>query len=158
MKRSLLALILFCSNCLVSVPLLDEAAGGPLGLAEEQDNSATLYLLAALSRRSSSPDINVRQGGTTYLTGSTYNFLSAASVTFTIQNLGDSTLTISGITTSNTGDFTVTQAASSSVPAGGSTTFDGDNFNGGFTVSTLRITSNDPDEGTYTITTNGCGC
>ena len=87
---------------------------------------------------------------------------TSAPKTITIKNTGTDPLTINGISTSgsNASDFSVnTTGMLTSVPAGGSTTFDVS-----FTPSdvgprqtTLRILNNDYDEGTFDITLTGTG-
>ena len=81
---------------------------------------------------------------------------------FTIENLGNAALTLSSVamTGGNEGDFVVnTTGMLNSVPALGSTTFTV-TFNpmaAGARSSTLRILSNDADEGTTDIALSGTG-
>ncbi|GAK55375.1 CHU large protein/ candidate b-glycosidase, glycoside hydrolase family 8 protein [Candidatus Vecturithrix granuli] len=112
------------------------------------------------------PEIHVKQGSTDLPSGGSYSFgsvnvgSSSAAITFTIQNLGDATLTLSGITKggSHPTDFTVTQPASP-VAAGGSTTFTV-KFTPGATgarSATITIANNDSDESSYLINLSGTG-
>jgi phage gp45-like len=80
------------------------------------------------------PEINVKQGTTSIVSGGSYAFAdtaantSAAAVTFTIENLGTSTLNLSGnprvsVSGGDAAMFTVTSQPAATVTAGGSTTF-----------------------------------
>ncbi|MBT8036274.1 MAG: InlB B-repeat-containing protein [Verrucomicrobiae bacterium] len=84
--------------------------------------------------------------------------------TFTIQNLGDAALNLTGtprvsIGGAHSGDFVVTSTPAASVAASGSTTF-AITFTPGDTAArtaTVSITNNDSDEGTYTFSIGGEG-
>ena len=96
--------------------------------------------------------------GSAYVTGGT------VVRTFTIENLGNASLTLSGnplvnVTGTNASDFTVTTAPSSSVVATGSTTFQitFDPSVGGTRTATLSIANNDIDENSYTLAIQGTG-
>lgn len=114
------------------------------------------------------PEINVKQGATQipHATGS-YSFgtvtvgSSSATITFTIENTGGSSLAVSTIQKggTNPADFIVTQAASSSVAAGGSTTFTirfAPTATGSRTA-TISIANTDSSENPYTFTVSGAG-
>jgi trimeric autotransporter adhesin len=109
------------------------------------------------------PEINLKIAGTSYASGSSYyfgNFITSTTnnTTLTIENTSaGSTLTISSIA-SNSADFVVTHSLTTI--AGSSTGTFTVNFtpaNAGLTSGTLTITSDDSDEGTYTITMKGTG-
>ncbi|GAA3963637.1 choice-of-anchor D domain-containing protein [Hymenobacter antarcticus] len=102
-------------------------------------------------------EINVKQGTTTYLTGSTYSGFASTTIgstdvkTFIIENLGGTVLNVSGIAA--TGDFSVTGTVPATVAANSTAT-----FNVTFTPSvagtrtgTVTIANDDADEGTYVI-------
>lgn len=84
--------------------------------------------------------------------------------TFTIQNLGDASLTLSGtpkvvVSGTHAADFTVTALPTSPVVAGGSTTFQ-ITFNpsaSGTRTATLTIPNDDTDEATYDFAIQGFG-
>ncbi len=117
-------------------------------------------------------DINIRKATTTInvLSGTTYDFQTQKTnttgklATFTIENLGFATLTLTGSTTivlsgPNAAEFVLTQPTLSSLTLGQTT-----NFNVTFKptsvgdkTATLTITSNDPDEPSYVITLIGTG-
>ncbi len=83
--------------------------------------------------------------------------------TFTISNTGDATLTLSGsplVTLSGDSAFSITsQPASSSIAAGGRTTFQitFDPSAVEASLATVTIASNDTDESLYTFTIGGIG-
>lgn len=91
--------------------------------------------------------------------------VATAARTFTVQNVGDMTLTLSGtplvsIGGTNAADFTVTvQPASATVAAAGQTTFQV-RFTPsavGVRTATVTITSDDADEATYVFGLQGTG-
>ncbi len=101
--------------------------------------------------------------GTDY--GSLQVSVASTPRTFTVQNVGDMTLTLNGtplvsIGGANAGDFTVTsQPASASVAATGQTTFQL-RFTPtavGLRTATVTIASDDADEGTYVFAVQGTG-
>jgi hypothetical protein len=117
------------------------------------------------------PEINVKQNSTNYLTGSTFEMGNVAvgsssnSVSFTIENLGNTNLLLTGlpkisISGTNTSEFAVDESVTSgTVGASGSTT-----FNLTFTPASkgtknaaITISNNDSDEGSYTINLTGTG-
>ncbi len=113
------------------------------------------------------PEINVKQATTTLSSGyGAYNFgqvnlgSSSSAVTFTIENLGTGSLTLSNpsMTSGHTSDFAIsTSGISNTIAAAGSTTFTVTFTPGarGSRSAVLTITDNDSDEGTYTITVKG---
>lgn len=153
------------TNCALTVPQIDEALGGVLGISQVEvvDQTLPLAALVALAAAPSGPapaDINIRESGTTYLNGGTFDFAGRGSgqLPFTIENVGTSPLIVSNVAITNGLNYSVTQPLSSVVAPGGSTTFTAGNFNGAGGSALLTITSSDPDEGTYSITTLQCGC
>lgn len=110
---------------------------------------------------------SIPDGSTTTLTTNWTNFGSADYVsetvvkTFTIQNIGGASLSISGytITGVDAADFSITSTPSATVAAGGSTTI-GITFNPsslGTKTATVTITNNDSNEGTYDFAIEGIG-
>ncbi|RNC79838.1 MAG: choice-of-anchor D domain-containing protein [Winogradskyella sp.] len=84
---------------------------------------------------------------------------TTSTITYTIENNGAATLTISSITSSN-GDYTITGPVSSSVSAGGSTTFDVTFTPSGTGTVNSVITINNNDnapEDVYTFNVTGIG-
>ncbi|MBS7787812.1 choice-of-anchor D domain-containing protein [Flavobacterium sp. CYK-55] len=119
-----------------------------------------------------SPEINILGNATTIVDGDSTPTTADWTVfpsmvigsttttrTFTIQNTGTASLTISGISFSgvNAADYTVTTPPTSPVAAGSSTTFTV-TFNAltlGASNATLTITNNDVDESTYDFSIQG---
>jgi Tol biopolymer transport system component len=84
--------------------------------------------------------------------------------TFTIENLGNTNLILSGnplvqITGTNSSDFTVATSPSSTIAAGGNTTFQikFDPSSIGIKTATVSIPNNDLDENPYTFSIQGQG-
>lgn len=152
------------ANCALTAPQIDELLGGPLGLSQTETGTeirdALLVAAAATPTGPAPADINIRESGITYLNGGTFDFAGRGSgqLPFTIENVGSSTLVVSNVAITNPGNYSVTQPLSNVVAPGGSTTFTAGNFNGAGGSALLTITSSDPDEGTYSITTLQCGC
>jgi len=93
-----------------------------------KSGNTTVPVVNHFSAGSRDPEINIQQAGTNYLTGSTYNFgtlasLTPVSVTFTIQNLGGQTLNSSAATFTGTPNYTYTTAYASTVAGNSSVTF-----------------------------------
>jgi endonuclease I len=113
--------------------------------------------------------VSIADGSTTTSTTNNTDFGSVDSTsgtiikTFTIQNTGGTTLTLSGNPTISTGDasdFTVSSNPGSlSLAAGVSTTFQitFDPSVDGIRATTVTIESDDADEGTYTYNISGTG-
>jgi len=84
---------------------------------------------------------------------------------FTIQNTGGATLSLSGsspyvaISGTDASDFSISSTPSATIASSGSTTFQVtcNPSSSGTKNATLTITSNDPDEGTYTFAIQGYG-
>lgn len=112
------------------------------------------------------PEINLQVSSVNQPNGTTYDFgtlLVPASnaVTFTIQNLGQQTLNLSGATFSGSPDYSYTTAYAPSVSGGGTTTFvvtfsptGAETFTG-----SISIPNNDPtgSENPYVINFTGVG-
>ncbi|WP_460218512.1 choice-of-anchor D domain-containing protein [Psychroserpens sp. MEBiC05023] len=120
------------------------------------------------------PEINVEGNATTIVDGDitpsgtddtdfgSINTVSGTNVnTFTIQNIGTSSLTISSInvTGANASDFTLTSSPTGSVAASGSTTFDitFDPSGVGLRTASVSIANNDSDENPYNFDIQGTG-
>ena len=123
-----------------------------------------------LTGTSISPEINVAQGGTNIANAGSYDFgsilqtQSSGDVTFDIENLGTSTLNISGatkvsITGANASDFNLITDAAGTIATSGTTNFviRFSPTGTGARTATVTITSDDLDESPYTITLNGTG-
>lgn len=115
------------------------------------------------------PEINIKMDDTDYASGSSVDFGDVSvdtdqNLTFTIENNGDAPLTLSGsplavLGGSDSSHFTVTQPSSATVAASGTTTFS-ISFSPtttGSKTATVQLTSNDADEGIYTINLTGNG-
>ncbi len=97
--------------------------------------------------------------GSTPLTGGT------VSRTFTIYNIGDGSLTLTGspskvlVTGTNSSDFTVALQPTSPITPGGSTTFiiTFDPAGSGLRTASLSVYSNDSDENPYNFSIQGTG-
>jgi len=96
--------------------------------------------------------------------GDAYITLGTSVRTFTIENLGNSSLTLSGtplinITGANSSDFTVTTAPTSPIPGAGNSTFEITFTPSGLDNRTalVSIANNDADENPYTFTIQGVG-
>ncbi|MFN6945291.1 MAG: beta strand repeat-containing protein [Cytophagaceae bacterium] len=117
------------------------------------------------------PEINVRVGATNIATAGTHAFgnqvvgASSTAVTFTIENLGNSVLNLSGtpriaISGTNAAEFTINQTTTTAtVAAGASTTFTVTftPTSAGAKTAALSIANNDADENPYVINLTGTG-
>lgn len=144
--------------------------------------SSTIFTDAPLTSGtitiSSIPEINIQGNGVTIVDGDVipstadHTDFGSANVTsgtvvrtFTIQNLGGGTLTLSGsspyitIGGTNSADFTVSAIPSNSIVASGSTTFQitFDPSAAGTRSATLSIANNDSDETPYDFAIQGTG-
>ncbi len=124
------------------------------------------------------PNINIKVGAyaisngsvtTLFANNTNFGSLEVASGTrarsYTIENTGNATLTLSGaspyftITGTNASDFSVSTTPSNSILASATTTF-GITFNpsaAGTRTATVTVLSNDPDKATYTFAIQGEG-
>ncbi|WP_303312007.1 choice-of-anchor D domain-containing protein [Hymenobacter sp. BT730] len=122
-----------------------------------------------LSGVGQAPEINVKQGPTSYAVNSAFTYTPTTTgttrdATLTIENLGSATLNLTGspvvaLSGADAGQFSVTTQPNSSVSAGGSTTFTV-RFapsSVGIKTAVLTIANNDLDEGAYTINLTGQG-
>ncbi len=118
------------------------------------------------------PNINLKAGavdiafGSTYVSFSNYTKFGSANIssgtavrTYTIENTGGVSLTVSGVsfTGTNAADFYVSAAPAASVAAYGSTTFTVtfDPTTTGVKNATVSVASNDADESPYTFAVSG---
>ncbi|HAQ61787.1 TPA: hypothetical protein DCR49_07315, partial [Candidatus Delongbacteria bacterium] len=118
------------------------------------------------------PNINLKAGavdiafGSTYVSFSNYTKFGSANIssgtavrTYTIENTGGVSLTVSGVsfTGTNAADFYVSAAPAASVAAYGSTTFTVtfDPTTPGVKNATVSVASNDADESPYTFAVSG---
>jgi trimeric autotransporter adhesin len=111
--------------------------------------------------------VNIANGSTTTSLADSTSFgtqsvcAGVLTRTFTIQNTGNSALSISGVTITGTNavDFTISTAPAASVAAASSTTFSitfDPSFNGLHTA-VVNIASNDCNEAAYTFAIDGTG-
>jgi hypothetical protein len=141
------------------------------------DSGESIYTFAIQGTGTVAPEIDVRGKGVSIPDGDTdpstsddTDFGSApvaggtVSHTFTIYNLGDADLTLSGdprvlVGGTNAADFSVSVQPASPVAPLGSTTFTVtfDPSAAGLRTATLSITNNDSDEGTYNFAIQGTG-
>ena len=117
------------------------------------------------------PEINLKQGSATILSGGSYGFGNVAvgggkTVTFTIQNLGTANLNLTGspnkvaISGTNAADFSVSSAQPFSPVAPGSSVIFNLKFTPGATgtrTALMTIANNDSNENPYTVTVTGTG-
>ncbi len=128
------------------------------------NNAEDLYMDNFVINYTPAPEINVAgiaDGGVDASFGSTGVTGGTIDKTYTIQNTGAATLTITGVAFSggNSGDFLVVTAPAGSVAVGGSTTFTV-RFNPsaiGTRSTTLNIANNDSNENPYNFTISGVG-
>jgi hypothetical protein len=117
------------------------------------------------------PEVNVREAATSIASGGSFDFgssdvsIATAATTFTIENSGTGTLTLSGtpriaISGAQASDFSIDSTLlSAPIAAGGTTTFK-ISFNpsaAGSRTAAITISNNDSDEGTYVINLLGMG-
>lgn len=112
----------------------------------------------------SAPEINVvgiTDNGTDTSFGSALVSGGTIDKTYTIENTGTNSLSITGVTFSggNSGDFSVLSAPAASVVVGSSTTFTVrfDPSAAGNRTTTLNIANNDSNENPYNFTISGTG-
>ncbi|OFX97570.1 MAG: hypothetical protein A2W90_09655 [Bacteroidetes bacterium GWF2_42_66] len=115
------------------------------------------------------PEINLKQSSTSIADGGSYNFgtqnvSTNTDVTFTIENTGSASLTLSGspivsITGTDANQFSVQSQPSSSVSASGTTTFSirFSPTSTGAKTAEIAISNNDSDENPYNLTLQGTG-
>jgi hypothetical protein len=138
------------------------------------DSNENPYDFAIQGNGTGLPEINVLGNSTTIADGDTTPALAdwtdfgnadvatgLISQTFTIQNTGNTTLTIGAFTIggANASNFTVTSAPAATVAPGASTTFTV-TFNpdaAGIRVATISFVNNDSDENPYNFTVQGTG-
>jgi hypothetical protein len=116
---------------------------------------------------SNGSEINVKVAGADIASNGTYDFknqkpgTSSAPVTFTIENLGTNTLTVSSVLLSggNYSEFSATTASSNSIAAGATATFEVyfAPLTYGTKSTTLYINNGDNDENPYVINIVGNG-
>lgn len=115
-------------------------------------------------------EINIKQGvtnipsGTGFYDFGTTDIGAPITVTFTIENLGDANLLLTGtpkilITIFDTSMFSVQTEPTSPILPLGNTTFNirFSPFSNGVKTTTVSIANNDADENPYTFTLNGTG-
>ncbi len=152
-------------------PLTTGAKTATLTISNNDSDEGTYTIvITGTATLPPAPEINVTDGSTNVLTGTTYDLGSAvngsagSTVTFTIENLGTATLNLTGGTLvaksgTNAADFTVTQPSSASVAASGNVTFTV-TFNPsavGTRTAILTIANNDANEGSYVINLTAVG-
>ncbi len=130
---------------------------------------AFLFLVAC--KDDGEPEIEVRDDGNTVMTPATVfdfgNTSSTSPRTFSIHNLGDGDLVLTGspdpvaISGADPGDYNISTQPSVTVTPGTSTTFDVDFIHaccdGGTYTATLTIENNDADEGSFSFGVTGLG-
>lgn len=165
--------LLLSADCLYRHPITgkwevcDSAIQKGTGTQCPQDEDEKVLIKALLGMSASSTfspggEINIQVSGVDYLTGSTYDYGSPASPTpavYTIQNLGTGTLTLLGpVSIGGVGAafFSVSAPPGlTSIPAGGSTTFQ-ITVNGGSGPANFMLLNNDDNEAFYIINMTAC--
>ncbi|MDB4978409.1 MAG: hypothetical protein JWM56_595 [Candidatus Peribacteria bacterium] len=111
---------------------------------------------------SGAPEINLIENSISIASGSTDSFGStpqgsAVVKTFTVQNAGTSPLILSPSTPDITGNFAVSAFSATTIAAAGTATFTVTMTAGsvGTPSGTLSFTTNDADEGSYTVNVSG---
>ena len=112
-------------------------------------------------------EINIQQGATNIPTGGNYGFgnqlagTSSAAITFTVQNTGQTNLSVGALSISgaNASEFTITQAVLSTVAGGSTTTFTVtfSPASAGAKTAQLSLINNDSNENPYIINLTGTG-
>jgi hypothetical protein len=135
-------------------------------LSDDGDESQYTITLSGYGTPEPAPEINLKRGSTsiasgqqTWSIGSVLIGSSSAAVTFTIENIGNAALTVTGIS-SSLPEFTLVAPAVPFTVAAGSTRI----FTLAFTPSaagtvttTVTIANDDTTEGSYTFTAPGTG-
>jgi hypothetical protein len=129
------------------------------------DTDENPYTFTLTGTGVATPEINVTQGGTTYLNGSSYTMTSVVSgmtgtaVTFTVENLGLGTLNVGTITKTgtNASEFVLTQVVTPTVAGSSSTTFTVTfaPTSVGSKTATISIANDDSNENPYVLTLTG---
>lgn len=141
--------------------------GTPQGSTDTNNNAADFTVATPIAPHYTAQEINVKQGATSIASGGSFSGfpsssvgVAAAPVTFTIQNLGNASLGVTSIVSSNS-EFAVGAMTPTANAVAGNNS---GTFNVTFTPSgtgtrtaTLTITNTDSDEGTYTISLSGTG-
>ncbi|MDO7849531.1 choice-of-anchor D domain-containing protein [Hymenobacter sp. M29] len=156
------------STATVSVTFTPTATGTRTGTLVINSNATTgaTYTVNLTGNGTAvpAPEIDVLQGATAYASGSTYSGFptttvgSFSPVSFTVQNTGSATLTISSLAA--TGDFTASGPATPFTIAAGNSATVSAVFGPtapGTRTGTITINNNDSDEGTYIINLSGNG-
>ncbi|MEQ9365462.1 MAG: choice-of-anchor D domain-containing protein [Leptospirales bacterium] len=136
----------------------------------DSDESSYLINLMGTSTATPEPEISVSIGGSNILTGSTHNYgiilvNTGSPLTITIQNTGGAALNLTGaprvvLGGAHASEYAVTQPATGSIAASGSTTFTA-TFQPTSVISlgtknaTLTIQSDDTDEPNFVINLTG---
>ena len=137
---------------------------------DDADEGSYVINLQGTGTAVPAPEINVHQGGTNRLTGSTHPFgnvgfgSSTGAITFTIENLGNATLNLTSSPAviksgTNAADFTIVQPGSTAIAGSGTTTFTINFTPGaeGARSAAITIANDDGDEGSYVINLSGTG-
>jgi hypothetical protein len=138
----------------------------------DADENPYNFSISGVATAAPAPEINVRQGSTDIASGGTFSGIgsirigtTSAATSFTIQNVGNATLNLTGsprvtISGSDASMFSVVgQPPVTTLSATGTTTFTV-NFSPTSTGSksaVLTIANNDADEGSYTINLSATG-
>lgn len=130
-------------------------------------NSAWSATSVGYATTAPTPEINIKQGSTTIASTNTYTFTNqvsgttGSSITFTIENTGNAPLSVGLLSKSGTDAalFTITQPLSSSVAAGGTTTFTVvfSPTSLGAKTAQLSLANGDDNENPYIINLSGTG-
>ncbi len=118
------------------------------------------------------PEINIQGNGTSITDGDTtpsvaddtdfgsVDVTSGSNAnTFTIQNTGTADLTLTNVTSSDSGQFAISGTTNGTIASSGSVTFNVtfDPSSAGSHTATITVSSDDADEGTYTFDVTGVG-
>ncbi|MCU0417774.1 MAG: glycosyl hydrolase family 8 [Cytophagaceae bacterium] len=132
------------------------------------DTDEPSYVINLSGTAVTNPEINLRQGTTSYPSAGNFTFPATTigsplpATTFTIENTGNGTLTLSGspivaITGANAADFVIVQPTGASIAAAGTSTFTIQFVptTAGAKTATISIANNDSDENPYTLVLSG---
>ena len=145
------------SNTTYYFAIYEYNCSGATTVYNATENTASATTLAP------APEINIKQGATTILTGDSQSFGNvevgaSTDLVFTIENLGTANLTLT-TPLSVSGNYSIVSQPSSPVTASGTTSFTV-RFTPtalGATNGSMTITNNDSNEGSYILNFTGTG-
>ena len=160
------------ATCTVSADVTSASDGSYVNTTGDLTSSLGNSGTSSATLTVASPEINVQGNGVSIASGDTtpsaaddteFGSVSVSSGTnpntFTIQNTGNGTLSLTSVTSSDNAQFAVSGTTAGSIPSLGSVTFTVtfDPSATGLQTSTITIVSSDADESPYTFRVQGTG-